>query len=123
MEYSPGGELFYHLQNYNFDENEIRYYFCQVVLSLEELHKNHVLYRDLKPENILLNLNGDMHLSDFGLSRIGMSGGDMTNSFCGSPEYMPPEVVNRDGYSYPSDFYTLGCLLYELLIGLPPHYS
>jgi serum/glucocorticoid-regulated kinase 2 len=76
-----------------------------------------------KPENILIDLQGHLSLTDFGLSKLGMNDDQMTFSFCGSPEYMPPEIVSRQGYSYSADFYTLGCLLYELLLGLPPHYS
>ncbi|CAD8170535.1 unnamed protein product [Paramecium octaurelia] len=123
MEYSAGGEMFYHLQNYRFTDEEARAYICEVICALEELHQHRVLYRDLKPENILIDLRGHIQLTDFGLSKLDLSEEQLTNSFCGSPEYMPPEIVNRQGYSYPADFYTLGCLLYELLLGLPPHYS
>ncbi|CAD8156679.1 unnamed protein product [Paramecium octaurelia] len=123
MEYSPGGEMFFHLQNYRFTEDEAKKYFCEVICTLEELHKHKVLYRDLKPENILIDIRGHIQLTDFGLSKLDLMNEDVTHSFCGSPEYMPPEIVSRQGYSYPADFYTLGCLLHELLLGLPPHYS
>ncbi|KAM3138675.1 hypothetical protein pb186bvf_009239 [Paramecium bursaria] len=123
MEYSPGGEMFYHLQTYRFTEDETKQYISEVICALEELHNHKVLYRDLKPENILIDLRGHIQLTDFGLSKLDLENDQTTNSFCGSPEYMPPEIVNRIGYSYPADFYTLGCLLYELLCGLPPHYS
>ncbi|CAK66537.1 unnamed protein product (macronuclear) [Paramecium tetraurelia] len=123
MEYLPGGEMFYHLQHYRFSDEEARLYISEVICALEDLHQHNILYRDLKPENILIDLKGHIKLTDFGLSKLDLKDDQLANSFCGSPEYMPPEVVNRQGYSYPADFYTLGCLLYELLLGIPPHYS
>jgi serum/glucocorticoid-regulated kinase 2 len=93
MEYSPGGELFFHLQNNRFSEDEVRVYFAEVVCAVQDLHLNKVLYRDLKPENILIDLDGHLNLTDFGLSRVGLEDEQLTYSFCGSPEYMPPEIV------------------------------
>jgi len=87
------------------------------------LHKKEILYRDLKPENIVLDLNGHIRLMDFGLSKLGMAKGSLTDSFCGSPEYCAPELLIGNGYDYSVDFYTMGTFLFELVIGLPPYYD
>lgn len=94
----------------------------EIILTLEFLHQKKILYRDLKPENILIDINGHIKLTDFGLCRI-LEKDDLTSSFCGSREYMAPEVVKGVGYNYCIDFYSLGALLHELVIGLPPFYS
>lgn len=87
------------------------------------LHSQHIVYRDIKPENILLDLQGHLLLSDFGLSKPGMAPDDFAYSFCGSPEYMAPEMLMKSGHNYLVDCYCLGALLYELVTGLPPFYS
>ena len=103
--------------------NEIKFYFEEILLALEYLHSKNILYRDLKPENILIDLNGHLHLTDYGLCKEGLKSSELTYSFCGSPEYMSPEVINGTGYSYATDFYNLGAFLYEMITGLPPFYS
>ena len=90
---------------------------------LEYLHDNNILYRDLKPENILVDWNGHLKLTDFGLSIMNFAKNDLSYTFCGSPEYMSPEMLSQEGHSFALDFYTLGVLLYEMLTGLPPHYN
>lgn len=87
------------------------------------LHQQNIIYRDLKPENLLINHDGHVKIADFGLSKGGMNSREVTYSFCGSTEYMPPEMILKCGHSYGVDFYTLGALLYELVTGLPPFYS
>lgn len=87
------------------------------------LHQQNIIYRDLKPENLLISHDGHIKIADFGLSKGGMNNREVTYSFCGSTEYMPPEMILKTGHSYPVDFYTLGALLYELVTGLPPFYS
>ena len=94
LDFCPGGELFFHLQRYRrFPEPVARFYFAEMILGLEHLHKNNVLYRDLKPENILIDLDGHINITDFGLSKDNFSVRSRTNSFCGSPEYMSPEML------------------------------
>ena len=123
MEYYPGGELFFHLKKVKFTEEIARFYFAQIVFSLEFLHSQKILYRDLKPENLILDLYGYIRLTDFGLCKRGLEDRELTHSFCGSPEYMAPEIFNNAGHSYTVDFYTLGALLYEFTTGLPPFYA
>jgi serine/threonine protein kinase len=97
--------------------------FAEVILALEFLHNKNILYRDLKPENILVDERGHLKLTDFGLCKLDFKREDLTASFVGSPEYMSPEILNGDPYNYSVDFYTLGVLFYELVVGLPPHYN
>ena len=87
------------------------------------LHSLNVVYRDIKPENILLDLDGHVRIADFGLSKPNMGEGDYAYSFCGSPEYMAPEMLLKTGHNVQVDHYCLGALLYELVTGLPPYYS
>ena len=90
---------------------------------MDFLHKNNILYRDLKPENILVDAEGHLRLTDFGLCRHNFRIRDRAKSFVGSPEYMSPEILQGKAYNYSVDFYTLGVLLFEMLVGLPPHYN
>lgn len=120
-----GGELFYYLQkNQSFQLANAKLLFAEVVLAVEFLHKHDILYRDLKPENILVDERGHLRLTDFGLCRADFKRKrDRAMSFVGSPEYMSPEILLGSGYDYSVDYYTLGVLLYEMLVGLPPHYN
>jgi len=124
MDFCPGGELFYHLHNLGrLTERQAKFYFAEILLALEYLHSHSIIYRDLKPENVLLDLDGHIKITDFGLSKEGVAYNTITNTFCGSPEYMSPEMLEGSGHGRMVDLYSLGAILFELLTGFPPFYE
>ena len=123
MEFVNGGELFYHLRQSKggFQEDRARFYAAEIVSALEYLHKSGVVYRDLKPENVLVDNEGHIRLTDFGLSKAGLErNNDRTESFCGTPEYLAPEIIRDKQYGYSVDWYSFGLVLYEMLTGVNP---
>jgi len=124
LDFCGGGELFFHmLQKGRFEETDAMFYFCEILLGLEYLHSQQVLYRDLKPENCLLDDDGHIRLTDFGLSKDNLTQSALFTSFVGTAGYLSPEMVARQGHGFPLDYYCLGCLLYCLLTGSLPHYE
>ena len=124
LDYFTGGELFFHLKaNGRFSEELARFYAAEITLALECLHKNTIVYRDLKPENVLLDEEGHIRLTDFGLSKESITGNTLTHTFCGTPEYLAPEVIHGAGYNKAVDWWSLGTLLYEMITGLPPFFN
>ena len=123
LEYAPGGELFYHLQKFGtLPINDVRIYIAEMALALDFLHSHGIIYRDIKPENILLDAQGHVKLTDFGLAKD-LNEGQETATFCGTFEYMAPEVVSRSSYGPAIDWWALGILTYELLMGHSPFVS
>ncbi|EGR31215.1 protein kinase, putative [Ichthyophthirius multifiliis] len=119
-----GGDLYRHLQKFQkFDEEKVTFYASQIVMALECLHQQNIIYRDLKLENILLEIDGYIKLTDFGLSKDQIKNNDLTYTFCGTPEYMAPEQINNNGHNKMCDFWQLGILIYELLCGKTPFWS
>lgn len=103
-----------------FDENTAKFYIAEILLAIEHLHKNNIIYRDLKPDNVVIDKNGHAKLTDFGLSKEEILDNTSTSSFCGSVAYLAPEMLNKTGHGKSVDWYLLGVLLYEMLNGLPP---
>lgn len=124
-DYMSGGELFWHLQKEGrFDEKRAKFYIAELILAIQHLHKNDIVYRDLKPENILLDANGHIALCDFGLSKANLTKNDTTNTFCGTTEYLAPEVLlDEAGYTKMVDFWSLGVLVFEMCCGWSPFYA
>jgi len=125
MDYVNGGELFFHLQKEGrFDQERVKFYIAEIVIGLEYLHGASIIYRDLKPENLLLSADGHIIMTDFGISKEGLAtSDDRTGTFCGTPEYLAPEVLKQEKYTKAVDWWSLGTLMYEMLSGLPPFYS
>jgi serum/glucocorticoid-regulated kinase 2 len=127
LEYMPGGELFYWLKkDKKFSEVRARLYTAEITLALEALHAANIVYRDLKPENILLDAEGHIKLTDFGLAKDNITGPGAeggTKTFCGTPEYLAPEILENTGHGKAVDWWALGTLLYEMVAGLPPFYD
>lgn len=124
-DYMSGGELFWHLQKEGrFDEKRAKFYIAELILAIQHLHDNDIVYRDLKPENILLDANGHIALCDFGLSKANLTKNDTTNTFCGTTEYLAPEVLlDESGYTKMVDFWSLGVLVFEMCCGWSPFYA
>lgn len=121
LDYIKGGNLFENLfSQKRFDEEKVKFFAAQLVLALGCLHENKIVHRDLKPENVLLKENGYIKLADFGLAKYLLDAKQATYSFCGTAEYLAPEILDMKGHDYNVDWWTLGILIYELRIGRPP---
>jgi len=127
MDFVNGGELFFHLQQERaFSEQRARFYAAEITSAIGHLHKLDIIYRDLKPENILLDREGHIRLTDFGLCKVMLSSEGRegrTATFCGTPEYLAPEVLRREAYTKAVDWWCLGSVTYEMLCARPPFYS
>ncbi|XP_071477985.1 RAC-gamma serine/threonine-protein kinase-like [Diadema antillarum] len=124
MEYVNGGELFFHLSRERlFTEDRTRFYGAEIVSALAYLHEQDVIYRDLKLENLLLDQEGHIKITDFGLCKEGISYGDMTKTFCGTPEYLAPEILEDNDYGRAVDWWGTGVVMYEMMCGRLPFYS
>ncbi|CAI5439090.1 unnamed protein product [Caenorhabditis angaria] len=121
LDFLRGGDLFTRLsKEVMFTEDDVKFYLAELTLALEHLHSLGIVYRDLKPENILLDSDGHIKVTDFGLSKEAIDSEKKTYSFCGTVEYMAPEVINRRGHSMAADFWSLGVLMFEMLTGHLP---
>uniref|UniRef100_A0A8C1YBR1 non-specific serine/threonine protein kinase n=1 Tax=Cyprinus carpio TaxID=7962 RepID=A0A8C1YBR1_CYPCA len=121
LDFLRGGDLFTRLsKEVMFTEEDVKFYLAELALALDHLHGLGIIYRDLKPENILLDEDGHIKLTDFGLSKESIDHENKAYSFCGTVEYMAPEVVNRRGHTYSADWWSYGVLMFEMLTGTLP---
>ncbi|XP_060070832.1 serine/threonine-protein kinase N2-like isoform X1 [Ylistrum balloti] len=120
MEYACGGDLMMHIHSDVFSEPRTVFYAGCVVLGLQYLHEHNIVYRDLKLDNLLLDQEGYLKIADFGLCKEGMAYGDRTSTFCGTPEFLAPEVLTETSYTRSVDWWGLGVLIFEMLVGESP---
>ncbi|XP_019903808.1 ribosomal protein S6 kinase alpha-3 isoform X1 [Esox lucius] len=121
LDFLRGGDLFTRLsKEVMFTEEDVKFYLAELALALDHLHGLGIIYRDLKPENILLDEEGHIKLTDFGLSKESIDHENKAYSFCGTVEYMAPEVVNRRGHTLSADWWSYGVLMFEMLTGTLP---
>lgn len=127
LDYMAGGELFFWLKKDRcFSEKRALLYAAEITAALEALHGVNIVYRDLKPENLLLDVDGHLRLTDFGLAKGNITGAGPdggTKTFCGTPEYLAPEMLENTGHGKAVDWWALGTLLHEMITGLPPYYD
>merc|ERR1711939_279835 len=115
-----GGELFVHLRRARkFSDEQSKFYAALTAAGFAHIHSKNIIHRDLKPENILICQNGYSKLTDFGFAKI-LEPGTRTYTLCGTPEYIAPEVLLNKGHGKPVDWWTLGILIYEMIVGQPP---
>lgn len=124
MEYVNGGELFFHLSRDRvFAEERTKFYGAEIISALCYLHEQGIIYRDLKLENLLLDKDGHIKIADFGLCKEDISYGATTKTFCGTPEYLAPEVLEDNDYGRAVDWWGLGVVMYEMMCGRLPFYN
>jgi len=124
LEYCPCGDIGDILKKERrFGEEVARIYISEIILALEYLHSKGIIYRDLKPDNIILDEQGHVKLTDFGLSKEGVFDHYNSLSFCGSHAYLAPEMIHGKPHGKSIDWYGLGAILYEFLVGVPPFFD
>ena len=123
LDYCPIGDLSYQIELNLLEEEEAKFYIAELILAIEYLHQHDIIYRDLKPENILIGSDGHIKLADFGLAKENVTSDNPNKTFCGSPQYLSPEMLSKEGTTKASDIYGIGAILYELISGRPPFFA
>ena len=121
QEFIQGGDLFYHIHSGSkFSNERTKFYIIEIILAIEFLHNNNMIYRDLKPENILIGIDGHIKLTDFGLSKMVDSLEDKSYTVCGTLQYIAPEIIKGEGYNNSVDWWSLGIIIFEMFTGKLP---
>ena len=122
QEFIQGGDLFFHIHSgQKFSNQKTKFYVVEILLAVEFLHKNNMIYRDLKPENILIDAKGHIKLTDFGLSKtIELNMDNKAYTICGTLQYLAPEIIKGEGYNESVDWWSLGIIMFEMLTGRLP---
>ena len=123
LDYCSIGDLSYQIELSLLEEDEAKFYIAELILAIEYLHKHDIIYRDLKPENILIDSDSHIKLADFGLAKENVTSDSPNKTFCGSPQYLSPEMLSKEGTTKASDIYGIGVILYQLITGNPPFYT
>ena len=121
MDFLNGGDFFTLLMKHApLTERAAKHYMAEIILALEHLHYRGIVFRDLKPENIMLDFEGHIKITDYGLAKLGLKPFDNMKTFCGTPEYLAPEIIEGKKYTKSCDWWSLGCIFYEMIVGRHP---